>query len=73
MLYLVFGFRSMESTLVPLMDSSVIVLIANSNVRHELTGSEYPSRQQDCFKAASIMKKKSLRDASLKDLEGEIY
>ena len=60
----------MESTLVPLKDRNITVMIANSNVRHELTGSEYPSRRQDCFKASSILKKKSLREADLKDLEG---
>ena len=60
----------MQSTLVPLKDSSVSVLITNSNVRHELTGSEYPARRNDCFKAAEIMKKKSLREATMQDLQG---
>ncbi|CAK8684997.1 unnamed protein product [Clavelina lepadiformis] len=60
--------RSMESTLIPLTDINVAVLITNSNVRHELTGSEYPERRQSCFKAAEIMKKKSLREATLQDL-----
>ena len=52
-------------------DNSLAVLIINSNVHHQLTGSEYPSRRQDCFKAAEILKKKSLREASMKELEGE--
>lgn len=60
----------MESTLVPMQDASVAVLICNSNVRHQLTGSEYPSRRQDCFKAAEIMQKKSLREATTGDLAG---
>ena len=60
----------MESTLIPLTDINVAVLITNSNVRHELTGSEYPERRQSCFKAAEIMKKKSLREATLQDLAG---
>ena len=36
--------RSYESKLVRMDDPDVIVLITNSNVKHELTGSEYPSR-----------------------------
>nr|CAB3248187.1 galactokinase-like [Phallusia mammillata] len=62
--------RSMESTLVPVNDPNVTVLIANSNVRHELTGTEYPSRRKQCFEAASILSVKTLREATLKSLEG---
>jgi galactokinase len=36
--------RSFESKLVRMDDPEVLVLITNSNVKHELTGSEYPSR-----------------------------
>lgn len=61
--------RSLESTLVPLSDPSVTFVITNSNVRHTLTGSEYPTRRRQCHEAAKIMGKKSLRDATLQDLE----
>lgn len=68
--------RSMEAKSVPLMDQSVAILIVNSNVKHQLTGSEYPQRRSDCHKSADIMGKKSLRDAKMADLEGlsdELY
>ena len=62
--------RSMESTLVPLNDSDITLVITNSNVRHTLSGSEYPARRRQCSEAAAALGKKSLRDATLKDLEG---
>lgn len=61
--------RSLESRLVPMKDTSVVVLVTNSNVKHELTGSEYPTRRRQCEMSAKIMGKKSLRDATDKDLE----
>ncbi|KAJ8246446.1 hypothetical protein GJAV_G00267880 [Gymnothorax javanicus] len=61
--------RSLEATLVPLADPDLVILITNSNVRHSLTGSEYPSRRRQCEEAAGILGKTSLREASLKDLE----
>lgn len=33
---------------VPLDDPAISVLIANSNVKHALTGSEYPDRVRQC-------------------------
>lgn len=65
------GFRSMEATPVPLADPNLIILITNSNVKHHLDGSEYPTRRRQCEQAASILGKDSLRDATMKDLEGE--
>ncbi|KAJ8399766.1 hypothetical protein AAFF_G00408710 [Aldrovandia affinis] len=61
--------RSLEATLVPLADPSLVILITNSNVRHSLTGSEYPSRRRQCEDAAAILGRSSLREASLQDLE----
>lgn len=60
--------QSMESSGVPLSDPSVVVLVANSNVRHELTGSEYPTRRKQCYEAAAILGKKSLRTATIAEL-----
>ena len=60
----------MEGKLVPLEDPEVVVLITNSNVRHELTGSEYPTRRRQCEEAAQILEKTSLRDASHQELQG---
>ncbi|CAH1116088.1 unnamed protein product [Phaedon cochleariae] len=61
--------RSLTSTLIPLTDENIVVLITNSNVKHELTGSEYPTRKKQCQEAALIMKKVSLRAAGLEDIE----
>ncbi|XP_077980285.1 galactokinase-like [Glandiceps talaboti] len=72
--------RSMESKLVPLSDPDLVILVINSNVKHELTGSEYPTRRRQCYEAAAALGKKSLRDATLEELaahkdklEPEIY
>lgn len=63
-------FRSLEATLQPLEDPQLVILITNSNVKHSLTGSEYPTRRRQCEEAASVLGKDSLRDATMKDLEG---
>lgn len=65
-----FIIRSMESTLVPLTNNNISVLVVNSNVKHELTGSEYSQRRKHCHQAASILNVKSLRDANEKLLAG---
>ncbi|KAH0629499.1 hypothetical protein JD844_011601 [Phrynosoma platyrhinos] len=60
---------SLETHLVPLADPNVVVLITNSNVRHTLTGSEYPTRRRQCEEAAKVLGKPSLREATMTDLE----
>ena len=57
--------RSLAVRHVPLADPQVTVLIVNSNVRHELTGSEYPERRRQCEQAAAAMNVKALRDATM--------
>ncbi|CAG5118473.1 unnamed protein product [Candidula unifasciata] len=61
--------RAKEGRLVPMLDSSVVVLVTNSNVKHELTGSEYPTRRKQCQTAAKILGVPSLRDATELELE----
>ncbi|NXI69370.1 GALK1 Galactokinase, partial [Anseranas semipalmata] len=61
--------RSLETVPVPLTDASLAVLITNSNVRHTLTGSEYPTRRRQCQEAAAALSKASLRDATMAELE----
>ena len=60
--------RSTQVQLVPLADPDVEVLIVNTNVKHELTGSEYPQRRSQCEAAARTMGVRALRDASLEML-----
>jgi galactokinase len=61
--------RSRKPELVPMTDPSVAVLIVNTNVKHELTGSEYPARRKQCETAAEIIGVPSLRDATRDALE----
>src|SRR5208283_3510925 len=61
--------RSRKPELVPMSDPSVTVLVINSNVKHELTGSEYPARRKQCETAAKILGVPSLRDATAAALE----
>lgn len=60
----------MDGILVPMKDPDLVILITNSNVKHELTGSEYPLRRKHCEEAAKAMGKKSLREATMSELEG---
>ena len=62
--------RSMEAKLVPMTNPDLVVLVTNSNVRHELTGSEYPTRRKQCESAAAALGKPSLREATMTELEG---
>ncbi|MDR3232106.1 MAG: galactokinase [Planctomycetaceae bacterium] len=61
--------RSRMPKMIPLDDPAVSVLIVNSNVKHELTGSEYPDRRRQCEKAAKLLGVPFLRDATLPQLE----
>jgi galactokinase len=61
--------RSRETQLVPMNDASVQLLIANTNVRHELANGEYASRRAQCETAAKILGVASLRDATAGMLE----
>jgi galactokinase len=61
--------RSETAELVPLDDTTVAVLVTNSNVKHELTGSEYPERRSQCERAAKVLGVKALRDVTMADLE----
>ena len=62
--------RSEQGRLVPLSDPNVVILVTNSNVKHELTGSEYPTRRKQCHEAAKILGVPTLRDATEAALEG---
>jgi len=64
--------RSQIPTMIPLDDPGISVLIINSNVKHELTGSEYPERRSSCEKAAEILGIPKLRDASSAMLEEKL-
>jgi galactokinase len=61
--------RTRKTDLVPMNDPSVAILIVNTNVKHELTGSEYPTRRKQCEAAAKALGVPSLRDATADALE----
>mmetsp|Transcript_2413 Transcript_2413/g.4225 ORF Transcript_2413/g.4225 Transcript_2413/m.4225 type:complete len:399 (-) Transcript_2413:71-1267(-) len=61
--------RSLETTLAPLDDPSVCIVVTNSNVKHSLSGSEYPQRREQCATAAKALGVGFLRDATMEQLE----
>jgi len=61
--------KKVEAEVVPFDDPSVDVLITNSNVKHKLTGSEYPERRAKCFEAASLLGIPSLREVSVEEID----
>jgi len=63
--------RSQEETHVPLLDPSVVLLVTNSNVKHELTGSEYSTRRAQCYEAVDFLKKKHPGIVALRDVTKE--
>ncbi len=62
--------RSRKPELVPMTDPAVAILIANTNVKHQLTGGEYAQRRAQCEQAARVLGVPSLREASAEMLEG---
>lgn len=68
--------RTYEPTAVPLNDPSVSLVVCNSNVKHELVGTEYPERVQHCKDAVTQLKQtykdrqiSELRDCTMKMLD----
>ena len=64
--------RDLTAKSVPMSDPNVGVLITNSNVKHQLTGSEYPERRAACLDSARVMEVDSLRDVNLETLQAEM-
>ena len=61
--------RELTGRSVALSDPTVAVLIINSNVKHQLSGSEYPERRAACLDSAAALGKESLRDVSMEEVE----
>ena len=61
--------RSKEARHVPLIGAKVAVLIVNTNVHHELAGGEYAKRRRQCEAAAAALNVRSLRDATMGQLD----
>lgn len=63
----------METVQIPFVAKDLAILICNSNVRHELSDSEYPTRRKQCTKAKELMGLNSYRDATESHLSGEYF
>jgi galactokinase len=55
--------RSRLTELIPMSDPAVALLVANTNVKHELGSGQYAQRRAQCEAAAKILGVPSLRDA----------
>ena len=54
---------------IPFADPDIVVLIINSEVKHELSGGEYAERRSQCEQALKSLGGSSYRDISLQQLE----
>jgi galactokinase len=63
--------RSQHIEQIPFTNPTVTVLIINTNVKHELSGGEYAERRGQCESAARKLGVRSLRDATLSQLESQ--
>jgi len=61
--------RTLNFEFLPFNDPQVVVLVTNTNVKHELTGSEYSERREICHEAAAKFGKRSLRDVSFQEFQ----
>ncbi len=66
--------RDLSKHFIPLDPSELRVVIVNSMVRHELSGSEYSDRRRQCEQGVEVFHQedpavKSLRDVTMKQLE----
>lgn len=55
--------QNYETKLLPFKSNNYVMVICNSNVKHELSSSEYPTRRRQCSEALRMMNLKSYRDA----------
>ena len=61
--------QSLEARQVAFDRDDLLVLIVNSNVRHQLGGGEYAQRRKDCERAARLLGVGSLREATAEQVE----
>lgn len=62
--------KTNESTPYPINDQNLEFVVINSNVKHQLQGSEYSTRRKQCEDVAKLLNKRSLREATLDELNG---
>lgn len=70
--YTIYFYRSLDTFQIPFeLADNLSILICNSNLRHELSHSEFPTRRKQCAKALDLMRLSSYRDATISSLNGE--
>jgi galactokinase len=67
--------RSLEIQQIPLASDDTRLVVCNTGLKHELASSEYNRRREECEEGVRLLARRSpgirsLRDASLADLEG---
>ena len=75
--FLLIDCRSNGNTLVPFGQGAVgeelpVMLIANSNVKHKLTGSEYPDRVRQCKECVAVLQSKGHDIKATRDATAEM-
>lgn len=60
--------RSQKAQTIPVADTSVVVIIADTKIQHELSDGSYANRRKQTEIALSVIGKSSWRDVSLNDL-----
>lgn len=70
-LFFFFGHRTLDTVQIPFEADNLAILICNSNVRHELSHSEYPTRRKQCANALELMGLKSYKDATMENVKGK--
>lgn len=61
--------QTLDTTQIPFVSKTLCILICNSNVKHELSSSEYPTRRSQCAQALQLMGLKSYKDATENHLQ----
>jgi len=57
---------------VPLSNPNIVVLVTNSHVKHNLSGSEYPKRVQQCAEAVKAVSSSSSSSSSSSNCKGNL-
>ena len=58
---------------IPLSDHNLVVMVTNTNYKHELVAGEYRERRESCESAAAKLGKTLLKEVTMEELEGVWY
>ena len=58
---------------IPLSDHNLVVMVTNTNYKHELGTGEYQKRRESCESAAAKLGKALLKEVTMEELEGVWY